>query len=132
MRTARAIAARLALLLALVAWAGGQVASSVHRLQVLHVQCVEHGHTIERSLTEGGGDGEQARAADELKAPPDCGEHSGHCALHALPQVAEAPAVARLEPPPRVDLPVRTFGLATLARGPPLSYAPKTSPPALA
>jgi hypothetical protein len=102
----------------------------VHRLQVLHVQCVEHGHTIERSLTDGAQ--AQARTADELKAPPDCGEHSGHCALHALPQVAEPPAVARLEPPPPVDLPVRTFHAATPARGPPLAYAPKTSPPALA
>lgn len=130
MHKARAIAARLALLLALVAWAGGQVASSVHRLQVLHVQCVEHGHTIERSLADGGQ--AQARTADELKAPPDCGEHSGHCALHALPQVAHPPVVASLPPPPPVDGRDTLPWVSTWARGPPLAYAPKTSPPSLA
>lgn len=126
----RAIFARLALVMALVAWAGGQLASTVHDLQTLHLRCLEHGHVIERDAHLPDTVGQDARdPGPQLKQAPDCGDHVDHCPLQLLPSLHHASDPVLAVRPAPLYTPAAPVQAATPARGPPLAYAPKTSPP---
>ena len=115
--------ARLTLILGVVAWVLGWSASLVHRSVTVHVVCEVHGDTVDVGHAQVG----VAPAQDVAKALAD--EHDHDCAIHAL-GVARVPLlhgpVVRVERIARVDDP---FPALHAPRGPPLSYAPKTSPP---
>lgn len=116
----RSPAGHLALLLTLILWVGGMTATQVHGVSVLHVTCDEHGEIVEVTAAHG----DRAHAAgDPLE------DHAHGClfedvVLAAIPTLALAvPERERIQPrevhEPGVGGP----------RAPPLSYAPKTSPP---
>ena len=98
--------ARAALLfMALLAWTMGLGARLVHRVEVTHVVCAAHGALME--LGE-----ESAEGSTEVSA----------VALASAPPALGFPwAFARAHDDRAARLP--------LARGPPLAFAPKTSPP---
>lgn len=116
----------------LLVWMLGLTAGLVHPLRVAHVECPEHGELIELK-----GDGVAVAAPSE--AGPSVSKaggpevHDDGCMLGAAHLVA-----ATLVPSPAwqaasLDFPVQVVVITEGApRGPPLAYAPKTSPPALA
>lgn len=106
----------------LLSWLGALGATQVHRYAVTHVVCEEHGEVVEI----------EAEAAEEAVAKPAPGERHDHgCDLLGVGGPATVPetprpfVAAETLPPPR---PVAALPAAP--RGPPLAYAPKTSPPA--
>ncbi|MCK6524945.1 hypothetical protein L6R49_26375 [Myxococcota bacterium] len=133
--------ARAALLfMALLAWTMGLGARLVHRIEVTHVVCAAHGALME--LNEA-----PTSVAANDEARPDDGQdedgqgddsqdddshedHDHDCSLDGVSAAALASA------PPALGFP---WALAQahddraarlpLARGPPLAFAPKTSPP---
>ncbi len=119
----RSLPARVALLLAMLAWMLGSVGAFAHVLKVRHAVCADHGQLIE--LGESQPDG-LARGPELLA--PSSDEHDHGCALivHAACEgdplgaeiVALAPTLSPEEAPPWVP--------PTMA---PLANAPKTSPP---
>jgi hypothetical protein len=132
MTLARALLVRLVVLAAMLAWTGGQLAASLHKLETIHVRCAEHGHVIEIELATVAAADHVHPQQDELRAAPDCQDHEQHCLHQLLPQTRLASAAA---PPPLPALahPASLFAARQHdARGPPLAYAPKTSPPATA
>lgn len=100
---------------------------SAHQAHVQHVRCLEHGEVIE--LVQA--DSEHQDHHDPVVVPASPDDHDSHCS------VAEGLASA-LTVQHRVhvvttalvaDAPVL---LSAAPRGPPLAYAPKTSPPSCA
>lgn len=132
MSQVRAVLVRLVVLAAMLAWTGGQLASTLHKLETVHIRCAEHGHVIEIERSTVASAGHVHAPQDELRAASDCGEHEAHCLHQLLPQT---PAVSAAAP---MGLPALAHpaSLPSVhqhdARGPPLAYAPKTSPPAIA
>lgn len=121
-------AARAVAFVAMVLWAGANTASGVHAYRVLHVVCSEHGELSDVQLTDGSDHGHAAKTAT---ASAGAVAHPDHCAFAQLsidraPR-AKAPGAALSEAlvtsDPTVD--------PGIPRGPPLAYAPKTSPPAV-
>ena len=118
---------RFALLLGAVAWVSGWGASLVHQSLTLHVTCETHGDVVDvghgASIASSEVDHDQIGALDASDA------HDHDCAFQAL-GVARIPWVggvlARAVPVTRQDDPAPTV---RAPRGPPLAYAPKTSPP---
>lgn len=128
----RAIFVRLMVVAAMLAWVGGQLASTIHQLETVHLRCAEHGHTIEIERSEVAAAGHVHAEQDELVAAADCGEHEPHCLHQLLPQTPLA-AVTPTTGLPALAHPALPFAAHHHdARGPPLAYAPKTSPPAIA
>jgi hypothetical protein len=120
--------ARFAVLLGAVAWVSGWSASLVHHSLTVHVTCEVHGDLVDVGHA-GPSVGVAERDHDVARALDVADDHDHDCALQAL-GVARIPAVAwpsalstRLERP---DDPVPA---ERAPRGPPLAYAPKTSPP---
>lgn len=125
--------ARAALLfMALLAWTMGLGARLVHRVEVTHVVCAAHGALMELGEESAEGSTEVASPSDAGGDPDDDdhGEHDHDCSLDGVSAVALASA------PPALGFPW-AFARAhddraarlPLARGPPLAFAPKTSPP---
>ena len=117
--------ARFTLLLGAVAWVLGWSASLVHQSVTVHVECEVHG-----DLVDVGHQGfVAADAHDVAKSLAPADDHDHDCSLHAL-GVARVPLVhgpvAQVDRIVRVDEP---FPALNAPRGPPLRYAPKTSPP---
>lgn len=132
MSRTRAILLRLLVLTALLAWTGGQLAASLHKLETVHVRCAEHGHVIEIELATVASADHVHPQQDELRAATDCGEHEQHCLHQLLPQTPQVQSQA-LPGLPQGSQPLLVVAATHHdARGPPLSYAPKTSPPAIA
>jgi hypothetical protein len=116
----------LAMVVALVAWVGGATAFEEDEHASLHVDCFEHGQV------------EELRGSQVEKAAPgaystdrDAGRHhacefAGCVMAAAPPPVAVVPSCFRVA---RIAAAVAVRPGAP--RGPPLAYAPKTSPPAL-
>ena len=134
----------------LIAWVGmlclgSQLAGVAHLLLSAHVRCAEHGEWVHHedgvsSSREGGtnaaSDQRLGRVFDGVAfrdAAGTAGEHDhDHCAVavsrRALVTAAPAPlALGPLEPTPLADL----GGEASKRRPVVVSFAPKTSPPAL-
>lgn len=116
------------LVLGLVACVLGSFASTLHEIRVAHVVCAEHGELVELSQ-----DGPVASVhPDEPSAsaahPGD--DHDHGCATllastHGLPPLHAPPPAPWAKPHPT---PPRVWAHAS-PRAPPLTWAPKTSPP---
>lgn len=124
----RTPAARLLLALGLLAWIGVAWADRLHAYLVVHAVCPDHGEIVELA-----GGGHHAGLPDH--GGPSIGDadaHDGHehgCA-HLLFQVQALPALAVVYPPPSArPLVAQAVGYTAAPRGPPLAWAPKTSPP---
>jgi hypothetical protein len=122
MRQVRAQLARFTVLLGVFAWVTGWGASLVHQSVTLHATCEVHGDVVDVG---------HSASADRVavKALDVAADHDHDCAFHAL-GVARAPSlhtpVAHVEREVRADAPWPDLDAP---RGPPLRYAPKTSPP---
>lgn len=132
-RVTRSRHARAALLfMALLAWTMGLGARLVHRVEVTHVVCAAHGALMELGEAAAEGTTEVASQGDPGgdQDDDDHGEHDHDCSLDGVSAVALASA------PPALGFPW-AFARAhddraarlPMARGPPLAFAPKTSPP---
>lgn len=121
---------RAALLLVVSAlWLGSTIALQVHERLVQHIMCAEHGHTIELGYhhdTDHPADGQRRWRG----APQGDGHH--HACEHEGVATPTVPFAAHLQTPlPPVLWPSTAPPTLRVApRGPPLAYAPKTSPPA--
>lgn len=113
--------ARLPLLLGLLAFLVASTGALLHDILVQHEVCDEHGEVVEIDPNAD---------ADEDHGDED--EHDHDCSFEGLATLAtsELPTVDL----PRADLPPHAAPDLTAAapRGPPLAFAPKTSPPASA
>ncbi|MCB9741412.1 MAG: hypothetical protein H6741_29915 [Alphaproteobacteria bacterium] len=122
MKPLRARFARLSLLLGLTAWLLGLSAAQVHRLLVQHVVCAEHGDVLEL-------DSSRAAPSDEVSITSKA-DHDHDCPLEGI--ATQSVAAQTLSLPPPLAEPIvapRLGALVDGVRGPPLAYAPKTSPP---
>jgi hypothetical protein len=123
------------MLFAALCWVVGQLGLQLHSLQVQHVVCAEHGATMEvESPDEAAAElADAARIAEAPALTQDTpAEHDHDCAMSTVCDesvVGQSGVVTgqlvnadleRARPGPGAP------------RGPPLRYAPKTSPPALA
>jgi len=130
LRRCRHSALRVLGMFAALLWAWSLHAGQLHQLRGAHALCLEHvqvvdvpaGHTDVASIDHPGGDSAWATTPDtdhgcvvQILVPPD------------LLQVVAVRDVRRLTFPVVDPLAAREA-----PRGPPLDYAPKTSPPALA
>lgn len=122
LRLVAATSAALALLLA-------PILLSVHRAEVHHTRCLEHGELIELSDAAAG---EHQDHHNPVAVPGHTDSHDQHCSIDgAVGPVTVATAGSQvLRSALPCDAPVL---LSAAPRGPPpLSYAPKTSPPTCA
>lgn len=120
----RALSARVALLLGLVAWLVASGAERVHAASAVHAVCAEHGETVE--VAHGGDAGTEMVAS----APDPLDAHDDGCVFDGV--VLAAVQTLLLAAPERdrvASSEVRIPGVAG-PRAPPLTFAPKTSPPA--
>jgi hypothetical protein len=104
-----------------------QVAAMVHPLQTQHVVCPEHGEVVEVGEPE---PASAATAEEHLQAPAPL-EHRHDCDLGGLMLLTSEPGLCRPPESPQVELSGPVLARSQAPRGPPLDYAPKTSPPAL-
>ncbi len=116
--------ARLAMLVGLCAWLGGSVAQLVHEAVVTHVVCPEHGEVLE---LDGQAKAARADASEIRSASPDLHEHA--CDFELVTFASTVPALAAWTGPAVPALDSHPLARAQAPRGPPLAYAPKTSPP---
>lgn len=129
-------ALRRALSLLLVALASLSVALApvllaVHRAEVHHARCLEHGELVE--LDQVRGDAPHEDHHEPLALPSDHDQHDQHCAVDGglASAIAVGTQASRPVPVAIPELPVLAGRAAP--RGPPLlRYAPKTSPPTCA
>ncbi|MCB9762150.1 MAG: hypothetical protein H6739_20290 [Alphaproteobacteria bacterium] len=122
----RARAARLALLLGVALWVFGLTARHVHRVQVMHVVCAVHGEILEMDAQASADDAHTG--TDELRTAPD-DPHDHDCALQGVSAAGLAQLTLALPAPTNHQRVPRLGARAHGIRGPPLAYAPKTSPP---
>lgn len=110
--------------LACLAWVSGTVGPQLHHVFVQHVLCEEHG-VVEHASSRA------REVADTPSIQEDESDHGEICALECVQRFA--PSVRA--PGPQIALeggypaPIPLVDPAA-PRGPPLRYAPKTSPPA--
>lgn len=127
MRTLASQRSRWVALAASLLWAWSVLAGQVHGLRVVHFVCDDHRAVVEAS-------------SERQHAPRDAGVYAqqaehGHdhgCPVQPLPSLPTPalPAVAWFGL--RWVLASDPLPVAPPARGPPLEYAPKTSPPLVA
>lgn len=113
---------RAFLALAGLLWIWAFCAQQIHGATVVHVVCPEHGEVTE--LAPGGAPVDHAT----ISALPD-GEHHDGCALPAIAPALLPTALAPLHPQEAPELLPSLRPILPDVRGPPLTYAPKTSPP---
>lgn len=126
MRRFRTRFGHVALSVGLLAWLLSIVAAQVHTLRTMHVECDEHGEIVGLQLTGTvhiAPDHDRAQRLD-ADLDRDHGCMLLGAALVGTPTVAATVFVTgrtmALQPPPPPG---------SAPRGPPLAYAPKTSPP---
>ncbi len=116
--------------LAMVLWVVGSMCVQLHEALYVHVMCAEHG--VVEHVESGQRVGPDGGEGPSLAVLPTA-DHGEACTDHALPSVppslpglivSTAPTLALPAPAPLVD--------QGAPRGPPLGYAPKTSPPVCA
>ena len=124
MRMASPTTTRVVLLAGLLAWVFGQWAALKHQVEVLHIRCAEHGEVIEV-----GTDADAAVHSDVAQiSAPDDEEHEHGCKVLPLNEAkSQAIKLTALLSSPVYIAPLK--GTPAAPRGPPLAYAPKTSPP---
>ncbi len=111
----------IATMLLCIAWLFGGVLGELHHVIEAHVVCAEHG-VIEHDV----------EAATDADADGDADEHGDQCQDDLVPALpvpipGQAISLAATDTP----LPITPLVDGFSARGPPLSFAPKTSPPCL-
>lgn len=120
----------LLVLLSALLWLVGVSAQQVHHLAVRHVTCPEHGEILELSAHE-----DAASATDDAgpswEAPAGALDHDQACGVPSLAPASAAPAALAWAPPADAPLVTTPRPRQNAPRGPPLAFAPKTSPPAL-
>lgn len=128
----RPLPLRLLVAFAAILWAWSSTSALVHPFLVRHATC-EHGDVVE---VHADGEADHASAApspdDQIGAATMDDDHDHGCSVpsgasshrKAHPQLPSPWAIAQLHP--------ATWWAGAPARGPPLAFAPKTSPPALA
>lgn len=112
--------------LACVVWVAGASGTQLHDVLYTHVWCAEHGvveHGSEIAVADVHGSGPMVRSADSSSHGEACGFDGVPPAAWRLP--ATAPVLAYVLPLYRLS----PIALAQAPRGPPLRFAPKTSPP---
>jgi len=117
----------LVLLLGMCAWLGGLMSASMHEALVQHTVCAEHGEVVELDgevVSVAGQDGPQLRALDGAETH----EHGCSFDLLLVDDVVISPSV-EATPPEAPPLTTTAMTSPGAPRGPPLAYAPKTSPP---
>ena len=114
-----------ALLLAALAWMVCDALSEYHQLVVQHVVCPEHGELLELAQ-----DGAQHGSGQHQVLPASGLSDHGHgCSLQGLPSPEGASAAPNVVQHPARITQAPLLAQALAPRGPPLAYAPKTSPP---
>jgi hypothetical protein len=131
MRRLRTRTGHVVLSVGLLAWLLGLVAAQVHDLRAIHVQCDQHGQIVELSLSAGPYAHADAPSQDRVRGSNLEPERDHGCVLLGAvlftgPTLSGMVPVATRERVERVTPPRQRA-----ARGPPLVYAPKTSPPLL-
>jgi len=131
MRRLRTNTARLWLLIGLLAWLCTTSAQQVHEAVVQHIRCADHGQLVEVDSHTSHADASASLDGNDSNDSNDSDEHDQHCDLDlslavALPTLTPplVPHLGRWAPeqqPPQLGAP----------RGPPLTWAPKTSPPTI-
>lgn len=132
LRASRRSALRILGVLAACVWAWSIHAGQLHQLRALHAVCLEHAHLVDVPAA-----GPMAVAAgDEHGSGPTAwaassdGDHG--CRVQVLVPL-EPPQIVALRDVRRLAFPViDPLAAREVPRGPPLDYAPKTSPPAVA
>jgi hypothetical protein len=129
MRLCRTTFARVFLLLAMCVWVAGTFVASVHHVGGQHVVCAEHGEVFELD-TEGNPVYLAESGGPELRAATPDASHDHGCSFDVF--FLDGITIA---PPAMGSLPF-IYGpnsappaLAEAPCAPPLTYAPKTSPP---
>jgi len=117
--------AHLFLFLGLATWVVGLGARQLHAFESVHTICPEHGELIDMEP----GSAQAHAATAQISAEPAAEDHGHDCALQAVVTFATVitpvPVVTRGKRIPLSSPDTRSDP----ARGPPLAYAPKTSPP---
>jgi hypothetical protein len=122
-------AVRVVAFLAAVLWVWSVSAAQVHGLLVEHAVCDEHGQTVEVHRPDHPVADEAPDERPTWSAAPAHDEHDHGCAVASVAP-DEAPRVVALRPFTRLSwTTVDPLAVAEAPRGPPLDFAPKTSPP---
>lgn len=127
MERLRTPAARFLLALGLLAWIGVTWADQLHAYLVVHAICPDHGEIVE--LAHGHGHVLSPHDGVSIGKADVSSEHDHGCAS-LLCQLDMALA-SKSQPPPTSVRPLisRPQWPTAAPRGPPLAWAPKTSPP---
>ncbi len=121
---------RCALLLGLMVWLLGSLAQQIHLAAVVHVVCADHGEVVEIDRGHAHAAVDDRAAGPRLEAPVDGPAHEHGCDLDdALRFALAAPDASHALPAPRALVQRRLSLPVGAPRGPPLAFAPKTSPP---
>ena len=123
---------RLFLTLGLFAWVFGSFASGLHYILVEHVICADHGEVVE--LDRHGHTAMATPESSDQTAISSTGSHGhpDHGCSDDLADRIGVPAIAWVAPYVHTSRRVADVQRGVDApRGPPLAYAPKTSPPTL-
>ncbi len=115
-----------------VLWVVGSVSMQLHDIFNAHVVCAEHGVVEHVELADGTAQADATAQHDDGPAisAADTSDHGEACPLQGIPSFGPAIAQASLSGPPLVSwLPPDPLVVPGAPRGPPLAYAPKTSPP---
>ncbi len=115
----------MVLMAGLLAWLLGALSIRVHQIQVMHAVCADHGEVIELTEAPAQSDRDPARSA------PEAHDHDHGCPLDSLADDPGEQEETVLPLPAVRASTVPLLARAQAPRGPPLSYAPKTSPPPL-
>ena len=124
----RTRAVHVALLTGLFAWFVGSFAAVLHNVVVQHVVCAEHGELVELDALDNTVASAHASGPEIRSAAPDAA-HGHDCMFDLV--VFDGMTISD---PSELVLPLvwsstSLLAIAEAPRGPPLAYAPKTSPP---
>ena len=134
-RASRHPALRMLGVLAALAWAWSIHAGQLHQLRAAHAFCLEHAHVVDVPATgasvtdEATRDGPHQSGQSAWAATAD-GDHG--CVVQVLVPHELPPIVVVRTARPISYSSSDPIAAREAPRGPPLDYAPKTSPPALA
>ena len=112
-------------MMGLIAWVLGIGAKQLHAIESVHMVCPEHGELVDMAPSAS----KAHLATSEISADESADDHGHDCALQAISTFA---TVGVTYTPPRLpkQIPISSPNIRSESpRGPPLSYAPKTSPP---
>lgn len=115
---------------AVVLLVAGQLSALAHEAETRHVECLEHGGSLEAVQLAGADDGCEQQHWIAVDGDSG-GEHDDCEILRTLQQASDAPALSGLAvlPPGEVDRTAAIPPRAPLAAAALYRIAPKTSPP---